>query len=184
MRRSRNVAHALVMLWTILFAVSAQAGAAPAYIQHELAEARLAGQGSYRWFGLKLYDAYLWQEPTAVNPASSMDSKFILELVYARHLYGERIASASISEIRKLGFGSPTQHDAWLKLMQSVFPDVRKGTRLSGVYLPNKGLRFYLDGRLLHEIADAEFARAFFSIWLDERTSAARLRSQLLGLQP
>jgi hypothetical protein len=27
-------------------------------------------------------------------------------------------------------------------------------------------------------------ARAFFSIWLDEHTSAQRLRSQLLGLTP
>jgi hypothetical protein len=48
--------------------------------------------------------------------------------------------------------------------------------------MPNQGVRFYHDGRLLREVADVEFARAFFAIWLDEHTSSQRLRSQLLGL--
>jgi hypothetical protein len=34
---------------------------------------------------------------------------------------------------------------------------------------------------LIDEIEDPEFARAFFAIWLDERTSAGRLRIRLLG---
>jgi Chalcone isomerase-like len=44
--------------------------------------------------------------------------------------------------------------------------------------------RFYLDGKLLGEIADVEFAQAFFAIWLDPRTSASNLRKQLLAIQP
>ena len=65
--------------------------------------------------------------------------------------------------------------------MKAIFPDVRKGTHISGVYLPDKAARFYLDGKLLGEVDDPEFARAFFSIWLDMRTSASSLRSQLLN---
>lgn len=65
--------------------------------------------------------------------------------------------------------------------MRQVFPDVQVGTRLSGAYQAGQGVRFYRDGVLLKEINDAEFARAFFSIWLDERTRAPRLRKQLLG---
>lgn len=169
------------LLFALIMCV-APVSASPMPVQHELAQARLSGQGSYRWFGIKLYDAYLWCERGATIQSAPLDAKLILELVYARELAGARIAAASIDEMRKLKIGTATQHAAWLKLMQETFPDVREGTRLSGVYLPGQGARFYHDGRLLKEITDAEFARAFFAIWLDQRTSAAQLRNQLLGL--
>lgn len=149
-------------------------------VQQELGQANLTGKGSYRWFGIKLYEAYLWQEKT-VTADNVFDRRFVLELVYARNLQGERIAATSIDQIRKLNMGSPDQHAAWLSLMRQVFPDVQAGTRLSGAYQAGQGVRFYRDGVLLKEVNDADFARAFFSIWLDERTSAPRLRRQLLG---
>lgn len=148
-------------------------------VQQAFEQAHLIGKGSYRWLGIKLYEAYLWQDGRA--DTALLDSRFVLELVYARELQGEKIAASSIEEIRKLNLGSPDQHTAWLSLMRQVFPDVQEGTRLSGVYQAGQGVRFYRDGVLLKEINDAEFARAFFSIWLDERTSAPNLRKQLLG---
>ncbi|MEQ1914068.1 MAG: hypothetical protein HOP24_04050 [Sideroxydans sp.] len=150
-------------------------------VQEELGQRHLAGKGSYRWFGIKLYEAYLWQEKQGRADTALLDGRFVLELVYARELQGERIAASSIDEIRKLNMGSPDQHAAWLSLMRQVFSDVQEGTRLSGAYQAGQGVRFYRDGVLLKEIKDAEFARAFFSIWLDERTSAPNLRKQLLG---
>ncbi len=150
-------------------------------VQQELEQAHLLGKGSYRWLGIKLYEAYLWQEKKGRADIALLDGRFVLELVYARELQGEKIAASSIEEIRKLNLGSPEQHTAWLSLMRQVFPDVQAGTRLSGAYDAGRGVRFYRDGVLLKEINDAEFARAFFSIWLDERTSAPRLRKQLLG---
>jgi len=150
-------------------------------VQEELGQTHLTGKGNYRWFGIKLYEAYLWQEKGVRADKALLDGRFILELVYARDLQGERIAASSIDEIRKLNLGSPDQHAVWLSLMRQVFPDVQEGTRLSGVYQAGQGVRFYRDGVLLKEINDAEFARAFFSIWLDERTSAPNLRKQLLG---
>jgi len=160
---------------------SAQAANIPAHIRQELPDAQLSGQGTFRWFGLKIYDAALWVGESGYQAASA---KFILNLSYARELYGERIAQASIDEIRMLCMGSRDQQDAWLKQMKALFPDVQEGTQISGVYLPNQAARFYVDGKLIGEIADAEFARAFFAIWLDPRTSASGLRKQLLANQP
>lgn len=179
----RTLIRIFLLMWLMSCAASVQARAIPLHVQKEIADARLVGQGSYSWFGLKIYEAYLWSERKTYQPESPMANRFVLELVYERELQGYRIAEASISEIRKLGLGTPAQLDAWLRMMQETFPDVRKGSSLSGVYLPGQGARFYLDGQLLKEIADPEFARAFFAIWLDERSSAARLRSQLLGLK-
>ena len=179
MRLTRIGAQVFTMLWLLTVC---SVHAITLSVQQELVSARLSGEGSYRWLGFKIYDAYLWRESVTNNKNAVMDSKFVLELIYARELLGNRIASVSIDEMRKLNIGTPAQLSAWLKLMREVFPDVREGSRLSGVYLPGQGVRFYNDGQLLREIPDVEFARAFFSIWLDEHTSSQRLRSQLLGL--
>jgi hypothetical protein len=161
-----------------LLAGKAQAVTTPSQIQNELTEARISGQGTFRWFGLKIYEATLWVSKDGYRSAS----KFVLDLNYSRKLSGGRIAESSIDEIRKLGLGTPTQQATWLKQMRALFPDVKEGTHISGIYLPEQGARFYLDGELLGEILDAEFAQAFFAIWLDARSSAPKLRSLLLAL--
>ncbi len=175
-----------VLFWLMLcvLPVYAASDAVPSYIQNELTDARLSGQGSFRWFGLKIYDAALWVEGNEHNADALTSAKFVLDLGYARDLYGERIAQSSISGISQLGFGTAGQRAVWLAKMKSLFPDVHAGTHISGVYLPSQGVRFYLDSKLLGEIDDPEFARAFFAIWLDPRTSAAKLRSQLLATKP
>jgi hypothetical protein len=174
------------MLGLMLCALPVRAASddAPPHITKELADARLSGQGSFRWFGLKIYDARLWVEKAGFQPEQPVSAKLVLDLGYARDLYGKRIAQSSIDEIRQLGIGTALQHQMWLDKMTALFPDVHEGTHISGVHLPGQGARFYLDGKLLGEIDDPEFARAFFSIWLDERTSAAKLREQLLASIP
>jgi len=171
-------------LFVCVLPAHAASDAVPLHISSELGDARLSGQGSFRWFGLKIYDATLWVEKTGFQPGSPTSSKFVIDLTYARDLYGERIAQSSIGQIRQLGFGKAGQQAEWLEKMKSLFPNVHEGTHISGVHLPGKGARFYLDGKMLGEIDDPEFARAFFSIWLDERTSAAKLREQLLASIP
>jgi len=64
--------------------------------------------------------------------------------------------------------------------MTALFPDVRDRDRLTGVQLPGQGARFFFNGTLRGELADAEFARLFFGIWLSPRTSEPALRAALL----
>jgi len=135
------------------------------------------GEGTLRWFGLKVYDARLWTAGGAVD----FDRPLRLELRYARALRGPAIAARPEEEIARLGFGSPEQRASWLAAMQRLFPDVMAGDTLAGEHLPGRGARFLRNGQPLGEIADSEFSRAFFSIWLDPRTSAPDLRAALLG---
>jgi Chalcone isomerase-like len=173
-----KLAGIVVAIFLTLCSAAVHAANMPSHIQQELPDARLSGQGSFRWFGLKIYDASLWVSGSGYQPTAA---KFILNLNYARELYGERIAQASMDEIRQLGLGTPTQQETWLKQMKELFPDVKAGSQISGVFLPYQGARFYMDGKLLGEISDTEFAQAFFAIWLDPRTSASSLRKQLLA---
>lgn len=173
--------RSLAAILVLLFVAQAEASNIPAHIQNEISDARLAGQGNFRWFGFKIYDAELWVGDQGYRPDAPESAKFALSLTYARDLYGKRIARTSIDEISKLGYGTSEQREVWLTRMEALFPDVHEGTRISGVYLPDRGARFYLNGNLLGEIADRDFARAFFAIWLDPRTSASSLRNSLLS---
>jgi hypothetical protein len=126
-----------------------------------------------------VYDAQLFV-PRGFDPARPTAQPFALELHYARSLDGRAIAERSGDEIARLKIGTDAQRTRWLAEMASLFPDVKAGQRLAGIYRPDGATRFYVDGRFLGEIADPDFGRAFFAIWLDPRTSAPQLRSNLL----
>ncbi|GAC1549601.1 MAG: chalcone isomerase family protein [Collimonas sp.] len=153
----------------------------PPHIQRAIADARLAGQGSFRWFGLLIYDAQLWVGPQGYQVAAPDNAPFALDLRYARSLDSDSIAVTSIEEMKKTGSASDAQYSQWLQQMKSLFKNVVKGTHITGVYMPNHGARFFLDGKALGEIPDPQFAHAFFAIWLSPGTSAAALRKKLLA---
>lgn len=135
------------------------------------------GQGTLSWFGLRVYDAALW----APDGTLDFSRPFALVVRYARALDGAEIAARSIEEIERLGAGSPAQREAWAARLRAAIPDVAAGDQIAGVHRPAEGARFYLNGRLLGEVDDPAFSRAFFSIWLDPRTSVPELRAALIG---
>jgi len=182
----RRVAIALVAAaWAVTAAAegnAASSAGAPAHVRQYVGDAPLAGAGRLTWYGFHVYDATLYAPPR-FEPADPMGQRFVLELTYARRLAGKGIADASRDEIERLGFGTPAQRARWHAQMLELFPDVEKGKRLAGVNVPGEGARFYVDSRFLGSIDDPAFARAFFAIWLDERTQAPQLRASLLKTQ-
>ena len=157
------------------------ATAALAPIETELPHARMAGAGTFRYFGMQIYEAQLWVGPNGYRATAAKTEKFALDLCYTRSLIGKKIATASTDEMKKLGLGTPEQHVDWQARMERIFPDVLEGTRITGIYLPQQGARFYRDGKLLGEIADPAFGHAFFAIWLDPKSTSGALREALLA---
>jgi hypothetical protein len=86
--------------------------------------------------------------------------------------------------MKGIGSFSEAQSARWLAAMTQLFPDVKSGDRITGVQQPGQGTRFYFNGTLRGEVADADFTRLFFGIWLSPKTSEPRLRTQLLGGAP
>lgn len=137
-----------------------------------------------RVWGFEVYDARLWT-PVGFRHGSYTQFPFALELQYLRKLEGAAIASRSIDEMRRVGAFSDAQAQSWLAAMRELFPDVRQGERITGINLPGVGAEFWVNGQRVGVVKDAAFARLFFGIWLDERTSEPKMRAQLLqGLQP
>lgn len=168
--RACAFALALTMLST---AVTAQA-----QWRDSLPGAQLVGSGEFTWFGFTVYTARLW------SPAQQVDfsQPFVLELTYRRDIRRETLVQASLDEMNRVAGVDPATLARWADELRLAFTDVAAGQRIAGEYRPGVGGRFYLDGKLRQEIADPEFAKAFFSIWLDTETRSPELRRALLGL--
>ena len=135
-------------------------------------------------WGFDVYDARLWTSPD-FEVQNYPRHTFALELQYLRKLQGQAIAERSMDEIRRLAPLSQVKSQEWLQAMRQLFPDVAKGDRITGVNLPGQGAEFWVNGRRAGQVADPQFARVFFGIWLDERSSEPQLRTRLIkGLKP
>ena len=162
----------------MLIATSGFAQALPDALRQGEADWRQWGSGEMSWFGFSLYRATLW---VAGQPRSSspLDSPSALQLDYQRDISRDDLVEASIDEMRRLG-ASEAQLQRWQGELQRVFPDVKDGETIVGVHYPGKGATFFYRGRPSGEVADAELARLFFAIWLDERSRSPALRAALL----
>ena len=137
------------------------------------------GTARLRYWGFDVYDANLYA-PAGFDIQRFESQRFGLELSYLRGFKGTDIAERSIDEMKGLATLGPAQAQRWLAAMSALFPDVQRGDRITGVHLPGRGARFYLNDRLLGEIADDAFSRLFFGIWLSPRTSQPRMREALI----
>lgn len=169
--------------------LGARSGAASPAVPVELSQglpaARLQGQGTLRFLGLRIYEARLWVGAQTLAPSWS-DAPAVplaLELHYARAFRSEAIAARSLQEMRRQGPIEPAQAARWQATMQRLFPDVQSGDRLTGLWRPDRGAEFFFNGRATGEVGEATepgFARRFFGVWLSEQTSEPALRAALL----
>lgn len=148
-----------------------------------LAGQRAIGQSLFRWWGLEVYRATLYGD-VGFDPPRFERQRFGLELEYLRNFSGRDIAQRSLDEMQAIAALEPAQARGWLDTMRKSFPDVRSGDRLLGLHEPERGARFYLNGRLLAAVDDPVFSARFFGIWLSPRTSQPRLREALIAGAP
>jgi hypothetical protein len=132
-----------------------------------------------RVWGFEVYDASLWTS-NDFDGSRYAQQDFALELRYLREFKGSDIAERSINEMRELDTVAPEQAERWLAAMRRLFPDVKRGDRITGVHMPGRGAAFYLNGQALGELADERFSRLFFGIWLSPKTSQPDMRETLL----
>ena len=150
----------------------------PAALVAELPALKPLGEGRLRWFGLHVYDSSLW----VPGEAWSFERPFALDIRYAMSIKGRDLTERSLVEMKRLGYTDREKLGRWESEMDRVFPDIKAGDRLVGLSVPGREARFYSQDRFLGTVADPEFARAFFSIWLDPATSEPKLRAQMLRI--
>ncbi len=177
----KNVAACALLAGAIgLFGIQTQAKSLPPELRNALPVATLAGQSTMTYWGFDVYQATLWVAPGFTESAFEQ-SGFVLDLAYLRDLKGADIARRSIEEMRRQAPMTAAQEAAWEGQMRALFPDVKKGDRITGVHQSGTGAVFWSNGRLLGEVRDPLFAKLFFGIWLSPQTSQPQLRRALLA---
>ena len=175
--KSMKSSHALLLslligLSPMGWSNSPAAGKSPVY--GYLETATLQGQGRLTFWGFDVYDArYYVADPKGQNG-------FALEIQYIRSFKGNELAKRTIYEMSRQGV-SEKQRALWLQSLEKIFPDIASGDTLIGLHLPDKGTMFLHNGKVIGDVPGDAFAKAFFGIWLDERTSAPKLRTALIA---
>lgn len=151
---------------------------APDYIDAYVPNAGEVGEGRLSYLIWDVYDARLFAPKASWKTAGP----YALSLTYLMTLEGTAIADRSIEEMRKQGFRDEVALASWHTQMRRIFPDVEKGTTLTGIHTAQGESFFFKNGTFIASIKDPEFGKHFFGIWLSERTSEPQLRQSLLGL--
>ena len=173
----RKLPGRCLLLVLLIAAMAGIAQTLPPVVAAELPGLTVRGKGTMRFIGLKVYEVRLW---TAMKPFGH-DDPFALELIYDMSFSGRDIAERSVKEIRGQGYNDEARLKRWGAEMANIFPDIKQGDTLVGVNVPGKEIRFYTPEKFIAAVPDPEFARAFFDIWLSEKSSAPGVRGNLLG---
>lgn len=156
----------------------------PTVVAAAVPQASLSGSTRLKVWGFDIYDAQLWVAP-GFQAARYADTPFALELLYLRDFSRGDIARRSLAEMRRSADISDAQAQAWQHKLEAAFPDVKKGDRILGIYLPQtRTARFVTNGRPTGEVSDGDFARLFFGIWLSPQTSEPAMRNALVAGNP
>jgi hypothetical protein len=126
----------------------------------------------------------LWSTGPNVPSSAWAQQQLALEIRYQRALQGEQIAERSLLEMKRQGDLDEATAQRWLQAMKALFPDVREGSRITGLNRPGVGAQFFVDGQLKGAVNEVDFARRFFGIWLAPQSSDPALRAALLGDPP
>ncbi len=171
------IAACVLALIVIPLPTRAAAPPLPAAIAEMAPTLKARGGGELTFFGISVYDGWFW----SAVPGWPQTGPYALDLHYHRSLDGAKIAERSVDEIAKLGMGSPGDRTRWGEAMTRLFPDVKRGDRLTGINVGAGNVRYFHNGKAIGEISDPGFAEAFFGIWLHPKSSRADFRQKLLG---
>jgi hypothetical protein len=163
-----------ISLSLLLLTTSANA---TSLIQKQIPDAQMVATSRLTVFLFDVYDASFY----TVEGKRQLTPPYALKLAYLRDIKGEKIADQSTEEIRNQDIVDEVTLADWHSQMRKIFPNVKKGDNITGVYKDSAACSFYKNDSFIGQINNKQFCDAFFDIWFGEKTSQPGLRNQLIG---
>lgn len=155
----------------------------PAIVESEGLRMDLHATGVFRWrIFFKPYVAalYLTDPGDAGNVLADVPKR--LELSYFYEIAGPDFGKAAETLLaRNLGQAELRDLAPAIRDMHALYRDVKPGDRYALTYVPERGTELALNGTPLGVVPGAEFASAYFGIWLGEVPLDDSLKQQLLA---
>lgn len=146
-------------------------------------ELKLHGEGTYRWWGIKIYDAKLFVAQDFSGDA--LNSKpLALEITYDIDIDKKDLVETTEEEWDELKISTSEQCQSrklWAEKLLNIWPNLEQGDRLKYQVYDNGSSEFFHNEKSVGAITDENFAPCFLAIWLAEDTSASGLRKDLLN---
>lgn len=156
---------------------------APAALDEDDTRFELVGQGAFRWKRLiHAYDASLHAGKDSAPSTLLAGAPIRLEIQYRREFSAADIVSGGDALLRRNVSAETFQslQDRLARLNRS-YVNVKPGDRYTLTYVPGKGTTLRLNGNPLVTVEGADFAAAYFRIWLGDDPISPQLRDLLLG---
>lgn len=163
-------------------AQSSPASTTPALEIHDQ-RLTLRGQSLLRvGYLFKVYQARLFVGEDYATENVQDDVPKRLEISYLRNIKAEDIIRIGDETLqRQVPPAELARLQSRLQTINSWYSDVQEGDTYALTYVPGRGCELALNGTSLGVIEGADFARSYFGIWLDPRTSYKEFRRELLG---
>lgn len=185
-----------LLLGSLLFIISMTASAidvagvnVPEKIQVDEQSLVLNGAGSRlmaRIFHVYVISLYLPEKKHAIEDvlAESVAKRLTLDFLFdgkttqlldATHKL--LVENHSEEEFKKLDKG-------WKEFSTpfETLKDIHKGDQYSFDYNPKTGMKISVNGKVIGQVAELGFMRAFLKVWLGEKPAQADLKDRLMGL--
>lgn len=130
------------------------------------------------WFDI--YQARLYQSDGA-KAAIHAQPGTLLQLTYLRDISHQNLVKQTQKQWQEMKLAPSLPIDSWLKRLNTIWPNVKKGDCIAFKVTSKGGGRFYLGTQYLGEIADPRFTQAFLAIWLGAKSQYPEQRANLLG---
>jgi len=172
---ARNATAETIEVEGVAFPVSYQSGEV---------KLELRGAAVLRWARLVDLYAGAFYLPAGVDASKwGSDVDKHLELCYFREIPAKGFIEASQDHLQdNLPADRLGGLQARLNDLYKLFKDVGPGDRYILAYTPDVGTVLKLNGEPLGTIPGADFAEAYFGIWLGESPLNKRFRDQVLGI--
>lgn len=188
----RQIARSALLAALIAFAPAARASVQvegvrfPGLVEAGDAGLRLHGGALLKWFLFKVYVAALYLPEGVPAERALEDVPKRLEFTYLVDIAGKDFGPAGEKILRQ---NVPEEEMESLRgrldRIGAAYRDIDPGDRYALTYLPGRGTELSMNGEPLAFIEGADFARAYFSIWLGERPLDRGFKRDLLrGLGP
>ncbi len=142
----------------------------------------LRGTGRLKWKGLiTVYDLGLYLPRDLPSTDVFLDAPKMLEFRYSVSIkageFGEAAAPYLAENVPPAELAKLQNR---INAINSLYRDVKSGDRYTLTYLPGKGTELAWNGTVLGVISGADFAAAYFRIWLGEHPISESMRRSLL----
>lgn len=148
---------------------------------------RKVGDAALTWGPFTVYTSQL-RSPDGRYAGPDEDQALII--TYQRNIERDYLVEATREQWQATGIMQrEPQSEAWLHMLNQLWPDVSPGTQLAFVLNDKKGQFWYRASPAqknftpLGPVQSPAFSQRFLAIWLDPSTRYPELRQQLIGGQ-